>query len=101
MDVEVWLKQLGLQQYIDAFKANAIDDQSLLFLSDEDLTKLGVKALGHRKKLLSAIAALKDAQGGSGEAAKTAIARKIEGVPSILALPLAEFSRETNPVLAL
>ena len=51
----VWLRSLGLEQYEAAFRDNAIDDSVLPDLTDQDLEKLGV-LLGHRRKLLRAIA---------------------------------------------
>src|SRR6266851_3485095 len=59
MDVEIaaWLHRLGLQQYVQVFRSNAIDSEALLELTDADLEKLGV-LLGHRKRILRAIAAL-------------------------------------------
>src|SRR6266540_1190298 len=57
MDVEKWLRGLGLQQYVAAFHDNAIDAETLPELTEADLEKLGV-VLGHRKRLLKAIAAL-------------------------------------------
>ncbi len=58
IDVARWLESLGLHQYAEAFKANDIDEALLGDLTDDDLEKLGVASLGHRKKLLKAIAAL-------------------------------------------
>src|ERR671928_1021009 len=58
MDIETWLKGLGLEQYAPAFCDNAIDAETLAKLTTEDLKEIGVAALGHRKKLLEAIAAL-------------------------------------------
>ena len=52
-----WLEGLGLGQYASAFAANDIDFAVLLDLSDGDLRELGVGSLGHRKRLLAAIAA--------------------------------------------
>jgi class 3 adenylate cyclase/predicted ATPase len=57
MDIAKWLRGLGLQQYAAAFRDNAIDAEILPELTDVDLEKLGV-VLGHRKRLLKAIAAL-------------------------------------------
>jgi class 3 adenylate cyclase/predicted ATPase len=57
MDIEKWLRGLGLQQYAAAFRDNAVDAEILPELTDVDLEKLGV-VLGHRKRLLKAIAAL-------------------------------------------
>src|SRR5690242_15261747 len=57
MDIETWLRGLGLQQYLAVFRDNAIDVELLPELTDADLEKLGV-LLGHRKRLLKAIATL-------------------------------------------
>jgi class 3 adenylate cyclase/tetratricopeptide (TPR) repeat protein len=57
MDIEKWLRGLELQQYAVTFRDNAIDAEILPELTDVDLEKLGV-VLGHRKRLLKAIAAL-------------------------------------------
>jgi class 3 adenylate cyclase/predicted ATPase len=57
MDVATFLRGLGLEQYEQAFRDNAIDGEVLPDLTDADLAALGV-LLGHRKKLLKAIAAL-------------------------------------------
>ncbi|HJR22546.1 MAG TPA: AAA family ATPase [Dongiaceae bacterium] len=58
MDIVGWLRSLGLEQYEQAFRDNAIDAEAVLELTDADLEKLGV-LLGHRKRLLKAIAALR------------------------------------------
>jgi class 3 adenylate cyclase len=55
--VSAWLVDLGLGIYRETFKQNAIDWDVLPDLSDGDLEALGV-LLGHRKKLLRAIASL-------------------------------------------
>ena len=57
-DVAKWLAELGLGQYEAAFAANEIDAEVLAQLTPEDLTALGVVAIGHRRKLLDAIARL-------------------------------------------
>ena len=54
-----WLKQLGMHEYIQRFAENDIDFAILGDLTDQDLEKLGVASLGHRRKLLRAIANLK------------------------------------------
>ena len=58
MDIVAWLTDLGLERYAEQFAANEIDEKTLRDLSGEDLKELGVSALGHRKKLLLAIAEL-------------------------------------------
>jgi class 3 adenylate cyclase len=52
-----WLNALGLGQYVQRFADNDIDASILRDLTDEDLEKIGV-SLGHRKKILRAIAEL-------------------------------------------
>ena len=58
MDLAGWLNDLGLGQYSQAFAENHIDAEALRTLTADDLKELGVASLGHRKKLLAAIAAL-------------------------------------------
>src|SRR6185295_2677870 len=52
-----WLEQLNLGQYAQRFAENDIDVSVLRHLTDADLEKIGV-SLGHRRKLLAAIAEL-------------------------------------------
>ena len=59
MDVVVWLRSLGLGKHDAAFRENEIDETVLPSLTHEYLKELGVTALGHRLKLLEAIAALR------------------------------------------
>jgi class 3 adenylate cyclase len=58
MDVAGWLRKLGLEEYEPAFRANEIDARVLQSLTAEDLKDLGVNLVGHRRRLLDAIAAL-------------------------------------------
>src|SRR5271165_2176696 len=58
MDVGSWLRALGLGQYEAAFRDNDIDNAVLPKLTLDDLKDLGVAAVGHRRKLMSAIEAL-------------------------------------------
>jgi class 3 adenylate cyclase len=59
-DLEGWLRSLGLDRYAESFANNGVDLDALLLLTDADFQELGV-LLGHRRKLLRAIA------GRSGE----------------------------------
>ena len=52
-----WLQKLGLGQYAQCFAENGIDASILRYLTDQDLEKIGV-LLGHRRKMLAAIAEL-------------------------------------------
>jgi class 3 adenylate cyclase len=58
IEVASWLQQLGLEQYESAFRDNFVDGDVLPHLTAEDLIGMGVTAIGHRRKLLFAIAAL-------------------------------------------
>ena len=61
MDIADWLHRLGLEQYGPAFAVNDIGAEVLPDLTADDLIGLGVTSIGHRRKLLAAIAALGDA----------------------------------------
>jgi class 3 adenylate cyclase len=77
MDIVVWLRSLGLGQYEAIFRENDIDETVLPNLTAEDLKDLGVASVGHRLKLLEAIAALRNdesAKAPSVDAATTSSA---------------------------
>jgi class 3 adenylate cyclase len=59
LDLADWLRGLGLEQYASAFRDNAIDAEVLPSLTAEDLSAIGVTLVGHRRRLLDAIAGLK------------------------------------------
>ena len=79
MSIEItdWLRGLGLEQYAVAFRDNDIDDAVLRRLTAEDWRELGVASVGHRRRLLDAIASLSapaltaDASGPSTETTAT------------------------------
>jgi class 3 adenylate cyclase len=52
-----WLEKLGIPEYAERFAENGIDVSVLRYLTDQDLEKIGV-LLGHRRKMLAAIAEL-------------------------------------------
>ena len=58
IDIAEWLRGLGLEQYAPAFRDNHVDGEVLRRLTAEDLRELGVASIGHRRRLLDAIAAL-------------------------------------------
>ena len=62
MSIEItsWLRGLGLEQYATAFLENDIDAEILPKLTADDLIGLGVTSIGHRRKLLAAIAVLRE-----------------------------------------
>src|SRR6516225_4989072 len=51
-----WLHKLGLSEYAQRFVENDIDVSVLPHLTEQDLKDLGV-SLGHRRKILAAVAA--------------------------------------------
>ena len=57
-----WLKTPGMSQYARHFAENDIDLALLSDLIDQDLDKIGVASLGHRRKMLRAIAELNGPQ---------------------------------------
>ena len=81
MDIDGWLRSLGLEQYEVVFRDNEIDDKVLPILTHEDLKEIGVGPVGHRRKLLDAIAALRT------DANATA--------PALDALPTIDTSKDT------
>ena len=58
MDIAAWLHGLGLQRYEPVFRDNDIDGVVLPSLTAEDLKDLDITSVGHRRRLLEAIAAL-------------------------------------------
>lgn len=58
-DLAEWLSGNNLGQYAQTFSDNNIDLSILADLTEQDLVAMGIVSLGHRKKLLKAIQALK------------------------------------------
>jgi class 3 adenylate cyclase len=58
MDIAAWLRGLGLERYEAAFRNNDVDAAVLPELTADDLVSIGVISVGHRRKLLAAIAVL-------------------------------------------
>ena len=58
-----WLEKLGMSEYAQPFAENGIDFGILPDLTDQDLKDIGV-LLGHRRKLLRAIAELNEVEKG-------------------------------------
>jgi len=72
MDIEAWLRGLGLEQYAPAFRDNDIDAEILPDLTAEDLIGLGVTSIGHRRILRAAVVGLRDGPPRAGESAAEA-----------------------------
>src|ERR1700756_36278 len=74
MDVGSWLRNLGLEQYEPLFRENAIDAALLPSVTAEDLKDIGIGVVGHRRKLLDAIAGLRgEAVASTTQHARTTI----------------------------
>jgi len=70
VDVASWLRKLGLERYQATFDENDVDAELLPNLTADDLKEIGITSLGHRRRLLDAIAAL-----------------RVEGAPAVDAWP--------------
>src|SRR6266576_70651 len=69
-----WLASIGLGEYAQRFGENAIDLSVVRDLTEQDLKDLGV-LLGHRRKMLRAIAELDQAALAPAETATELVAR--------------------------
>jgi class 3 adenylate cyclase len=78
MDVAAWLKGLGFERYVPAFCDNDVDAEVLPKLTADDLIGLGVTSIGHRRKLLDAIATF-----GAEGPATTETATPHDALPSV------------------
>ncbi len=87
VDIAAWLRGLGLERYEQRFRDSDIDTDILADLTETDFEELGI-SLGHRKKLLKAIAALSP-QEGSGAAEPAASGSKAQQ-PEVLVKSQAE-----------
>jgi class 3 adenylate cyclase len=59
MEVANWLRRLGLERYVSAFRKNQVDADLLPRLTAEDLKDIGVALVGDRRRLIEAISALR------------------------------------------
>lgn len=73
-----FLARLGLKQYIALFDAHDIDWDILPELNSDDLKEIGISSLGHRKKLLAAIAAMRSGPVTAGQARASAIVEEAQ-----------------------
>jgi class 3 adenylate cyclase/tRNA A37 threonylcarbamoyladenosine biosynthesis protein TsaE len=67
-----WLETLGLSEYAQRFAENDIDFTILGDLTDQDLEKIGIASLGHRRKVLRAIANLETIEKNAPAVARVA-----------------------------
>ena len=99
MGIVVWLRSLGLGKYETAFRDNEIDETVLPSLTLENLKELGVTALGHRLKLLDAIAALRNDASVQTSPVAAAPARPSAATPT--SVPVAEAVGERRHITVL
>jgi len=90
LNIDGWLRGIGLVQYAETFRANDIDGELLGRLTNDDLKDIGVVSFGHRKKLLEAIAAL----GGAPAAAAASLPVMPAPILAAIAPPLISASIE-------
>jgi class 3 adenylate cyclase/predicted ATPase len=77
VDVKAWLSRLGLEQYEQAFRENDVDAEVLPELTADDLIDLGVASIGHRRKMLAAIALLREKPIPASKESSTAERRQL------------------------
>ncbi len=90
MDIAAWLRSLGLEQYEPAFRDNDVDAGLLPRLTSEDLKDIGVTSVGHRRRLLEAIAVLRDEPDGGRQVPPDDRASPSQQAPATSAAPAAE-----------
>ena len=76
MNISDWLEGLGLAEYETAFRENAVDQDVLFDLTADDLKEIGVAAVGHRRRILAAIARLKET---TSDVSSNTVARQVPG----------------------
>src|SRR5262245_35532076 len=79
MDIVVWLRSLGLEQYEAVFRKNEIDESVLPDLTEDHLRELGFP-LGARLKILKAIAALGKHAEATSSSADAATSPTVPGI---------------------
>lgn len=58
MNIESWLRSIGMERYASAFQDHEIEADLLSSITSADLREIGVSSVGHRRRLLNAIAEL-------------------------------------------
>src|SRR5215468_8855127 len=85
--VSDWLEKLGMPEYAKRFADNDIDFSILPELTDQDLEKIGVASLGHRRKILRAIASFASAPATVVPPALSASSSSPKPTPAVVASP--------------
>jgi class 3 adenylate cyclase/tetratricopeptide (TPR) repeat protein len=95
MDVFLWLRSLGMERYEGVFRENAVDADVLRNLTADDLKDLGITSVGHRRKLLDALADMR-ASARKSENETSAERRQVTVLFADLS-GFTEMSRELDP----
>ncbi len=98
MDIRKWLEEMGLGSHAPTFEKEGVDSATLADLTAEDLKEPGVAKLGHRRKLLSAIASLREGESPSDD---DVVSGLVEQLPHVVAMPLHEYLQEEHPTMRL
>jgi hypothetical protein len=80
-----WVEKLGMSEYARCFAENDIDLTILPEFTDQDLEKIGIASLGHRHKILKAIALLNAGQ--AAEAAAVSVSGSVVSPPTPASAP--------------
>ncbi len=80
--MRAFLEGLELGRYLGAFEENDIDEATLATLTDADLVELGVRSLGHRKRILRALEARSASASGIASRADLRPGQPTEPSPS-------------------
>lgn len=62
-EIQEWLKATGLEMYFDKFISDGWDTiASVILMTEDDLTSIGVDKVGHRRHILSELSKIRDSQ---------------------------------------
>jgi class 3 adenylate cyclase len=81
-----WLEKLGMSEYAQRFAENGVDVSVLPHLTDQDLKDIGV-LLGHRRKMLAAIA---DLDNTAAVAVSSPVSLSVPPVEAVTTTPVGE-----------
>jgi hypothetical protein len=87
-----WLEKLGMSEYARCFAENDIDLTILPELTDQDLEKIGIASLGHRRKILKAIALINAGQ--AVEAPVVSVSGSVVSPPIPASAPASPIARQ-------
>ena len=78
LPLNAWLSQIGMTEYLSNLVENELGMDQVSSLSKDDLIEIGIKALGHRKKILSAIEALGSANESVAPSSKSDVSNQTD-----------------------